>query len=139
MDERPLKVFISHGQEDTWLAAQIARRAQECGAETFLDEANIAKGDDFQRIIRDEVDSCSELIALFTPWSAQRFWVWIEIGAAWGKGKRIVAVMYGLSVEDLEKLGGSRAILESINIVELNGVDRYFGELQNRVGGVQNV
>lgn len=133
MDEKSHKVFISHGKEDTWLAAQIATRAQDCGAVTFLDEVNIAKGDDFQRIIREEVDNSSELIAIFTPWSAQRFWVWIEIGAAWGKDKRIVAVMYGLSIADLEKLGGSRAILEKINIVELNDIDRYFLELKRRV------
>ncbi len=42
------RIFVSHGKEDSWVARQIARRVQECGATTFLDESDIAKGDDFK-------------------------------------------------------------------------------------------
>jgi hypothetical protein len=132
------KVFVSHGKPDSWLAAQMARLIKECGAATFLDETDIAKGDDFKRIIHREVAQSRELIALFTPWSAQRFWVWIEIGAAWGQNKRVVAVLYGISVPELEKLGGSKAILEDINILQLNDFESYLSELRSRVVDTRN-
>lgn len=132
------RVFISHGTEDTWLASQIARRIQDCGATTFLDEMDIAKGDNFKQIIHKEVAACAELIAIFTPWSAQRFWVWIEVGAAWGQGKRIVAVLYGINISDLENMGGSKAVLEDINIIGLNDFEKYLRELEVRLKGAEN-
>jgi hypothetical protein len=47
-----------------------------------LDETDISVGDDFKKIIVREIAACDELIALFTPTSASRNWVWVEIGAA---------------------------------------------------------
>lgn len=131
-ERQPIRVFVSHGKEDTWVASQIASRIRSFGASPFLDEADIAKGDNFKRIIHAELSKCDELIALFTPWSAQRFWVWVEVGAAWAQNKRIIAVLYGVTIAELEKLGGSKAILEDINVVELNNFDGYFRELESR-------
>jgi hypothetical protein len=127
------RVFISHGKDDSWLAIQIARHVQSCGASTFLDETDIKAGDDFKKKIHTEIAACNELIALFTPWSAARFWVWVEVGAAWGQGKRIVALLYRTTVSDLEKLGGSRAILEDIHVLQLDRLDDYLDELSRRV------
>jgi hypothetical protein len=128
-----MKVFISHGKEDTWVAEQISRHIKECGASTFLDEADILKGDNFKTRIYVEISICDELVVLFTPWSSRRFWIWIEIGAAWGQGKRIIAILYGMQVKALEKLGGSKAILEDINMLNLNDFNKYKSELKSRV------
>ena len=127
------RVFVSHGKDDAWVANRIAREIEDCGASTFLDETNIAKGDDFKRAIHREIARCDELVALFTPWSAQRFWVWVEIGAAWGQSKRIVAILYGVTVSELEEMGGSRANLEDINILHINNFDDYLVELRRRL------
>lgn len=124
-------VFVSHGSEDSWVANRIAQGIKGCGASTFLDETNIAKGDDFKKLIHKEIALCDELVALFTPWSANRTWVWVEIGAAWGQGKRVIAVLYGVSVKQLEESGG-KGILEDINLVELNDFDNYLEELSVR-------
>jgi len=129
-----IKIFVSHGKADAWVATQIAKRISDCGATPFLDETDIAKGDDFKRIIHTQIAECTELVALFTPWSINRFWVWIEVGAAWGQSKRIIAVLYGVTAADLEQLGGSKAILEDINLVPLNDLDSYFVELSQRYG-----
>jgi TIR domain len=126
------RVFVSHGKQDSWIAAQFASLIQACGVSTFLDETDIAKGDDFKKRIHVEVAKCTELVALFTPWSATRFWVWVEVGAAWGQGKCIVAVLCGLTVADLAQLGGSRAILEDINILSINDFDAYLRDLRAR-------
>lgn len=87
MAVRKVKVFVSHSKQDKWLASQIARRITDCGATTFLDETDIPSGANFKEIINREISGCQELVALFTPWSAQRFWVWAEVGAAWGTGQ----------------------------------------------------
>lgn len=41
-------VFISHAGSDTWVAKKLAQSIEEKGAATFLDEAHIAIGEDFE-------------------------------------------------------------------------------------------
>jgi len=130
---------VSHGSDDTWVAEQIARSVRDSGAATFLDETNIPKGGNFKQVIHREIASSDELLALFTPWSAKRSWVWIEIGAAWGQGKPVVAVFYGLDVRDLEESGQGKGMLEDINVLQLNHIDRYLAELKTRVNGGRRV
>jgi hypothetical protein len=132
------KVFISHGSPDTWVAMQMARCVQEIGATTFLDASDIPRGDNFKEIVFREISSCRELVVLFTPRSAHRSWVWVEVGAAWGQGKRVIAVLYGLSVGELEEIGRGKAIFEDLNIMDLNDFDTYLSELTSRIEEVNN-
>jgi hypothetical protein len=129
------KVFVSHGSNDSWIAAQIAKSVRDSGAHVFLDETDIPKGGNFTKRIHEEIAASNELIALLTPWSAKRSWVWIEIGAAWSREMPVVAVFYGMKVSDLEESGQGKAILEEINILELNSFESYLGELRERVRG----
>jgi hypothetical protein len=133
------KIFLSHGSADSWIAAQIAKRVQEVGAVPFLDETNIPKGANFKKSIHDEIKRSHELIALFTPWSSKRSWVWIEIGAAWSQNKPVVAVFYRMGLKDLEASGQGKGVLEDINIVQLNDIEQYFAELATRVNGAAHV
>ena len=91
------QVFVSHGSADIWLAEQIAKAIESHGGKAFLDERDVPKGGNFKRIIHQKIEESSELFVLFTPWSAQRSWVWIEVGAAWVLDRQMVAVLYGLS------------------------------------------
>jgi hypothetical protein len=43
--------FISHSSQDLWVARQIAAEIRRLGAETFLDMADIAHGDDSRTCI----------------------------------------------------------------------------------------
>lgn len=61
------------------------------------------------------------------------------MGAAWGQDKAVVAILYGLSVKDLEEIGESKAVFEDINILNLNDTERYLDELEQRVKGDSNV
>src|SRR5437588_13073685 len=119
------RIFVSHGGADAWVASQIAARLRQLGAETFVDDNDLAKGDDFKHIIREQVTKSDELLALFTPWSRQRNWVWVEIGAAWVNQKRIVAVLYEVTLADLDS-GGGRAVLNDLNLVRINDIEAYF-------------
>lgn len=139
MTQSRYKVFVSHGSDDGWIAAQVARCVRDLGAETFLDETNIPKGGNFKQIIHREIASSNEVIALFTPWSAKRSWVWIEIGAAWAQDKPVVAVFYGMDFGDLEESGQGKGILDDLNVLQLNDIEKYFLELADRVGGGNNV
>jgi hypothetical protein len=127
--------FVSHGWTDKWVAEQIARRPKlDCGCESFLDVFDIEKGDDFEERIFGEMPRCKELIALLTPWSADRNWVWIEIGAARALGLRVVAVLFGLTLSDLDRDKGGKGFLGSKNIVEINELDAYLSQVAKRAG-----
>jgi hypothetical protein len=128
-----MRVFVSHGSHDACIARQMERCIKECGAETFLDANDIATGDDFKEVLRAEIALADELVALFTPFSRDRSWLWIEIGEAWFARKRIVAITYGMAMGDLEQDGGGRAILADVHLRDLSDFDICLQEPQKRV------
>lgn len=126
------RVFVSHGWHDRWIARQMARLIQEAGAEPFIDIFDISKGDRIEDRIRDELPRCDELVALVTPWSVERNWVWTEIAAAWILRKRFVAVLYGLTLQEIVETHGGAACLSTTNIAMLDEFGDYLGELTAR-------
>jgi hypothetical protein len=116
-----------------WVAEQIARRIEDCGASAFLDRRDIVAGDDFKERIREEIPKCAELLALFTPWSRRRAWVRHEIGMADALRKRIVCVFYKVSTADFDPEDDGVGPLQGLNIVQLNELDTYFQALRKRV------
>jgi hypothetical protein len=127
-----VRVFVSHGSGDAWVAHQMARCIGDQGATVFPDVNDLETGDDFKRRIRAEIARSDELVALLTPISRRRSWLWVEIGAAWVLGKRIAAIMYGVSRAELDADGGM-AVLEDRHFRELNMFDTYLDELRRRV------
>ena len=126
------RVFVSHAGDDLWVAEQIARSIEACGAAVFLDRRDIAAGDNFKERIRAEIPRCNELVALFTPWSRRRAWVRHEIGMADTLGKRIVCVFYRVAIEDFDADEDGRGPLDDLNFVDINALDTYLGELRKR-------
>ena len=98
-----LKVFISHASSDLWIARQIAKEVAGCGVETFLDEGDTPHGDDFDEESLRPEEQCTELLVLLTPSSLARAYIWLEIGYFRRSGKRIVGVLYGLTVADVSR------------------------------------
>jgi len=127
------KVFISHSSTDTWVVKQIQSKIGGLDTDTFLDEGCIDIGDDFENVILKELRKSNELLVLLTPWAQHRPYVWMEIGAAWGLGIRIVGVLHGLTYEDLNKDGSNPALLKKTNLIMLNDIDKYFSQLKLRV------
>jgi hypothetical protein len=62
-------VFISHSSADRWVAKQIAREIEACGATPFLDEAHMDVGADFEEDILNFLERAHELVVLITPWA----------------------------------------------------------------------
>jgi TIR domain len=134
MVKKKYRVFVSHSGDDIWLAEQIAKAVEACGAETFLDRRDIAAGDNFKERIRAEIPLCDEVVALFTPWSRRRAWVRHEIGMADMLNKRIVCVFYKVSLADFDTDEDGRASLDDLNVIDINALETYFGALRSRVG-----
>lgn len=127
------KVFISHASDDLWVAQQIAAEIRRYGAETFLDRADTAHGDDFEEAILQAEEECTELLVLLTPWSLKRPYVWMEIAFFLKARKRIVIVLYGLTPKQLSKDPNVPVGLKKLNVVELNNFSSYLEQLRKRL------
>ena len=134
-DPGSYEVFLSHATQDSWIAGQMAALIRGVGGTTFLAEHDIPKGHpNFKNLIQEHLEASQELVALLTPSSVMRSWVWIEIGAAWISKKSILAVFYGMTLDDLDKSGQGKAILEVTNVIALDGeFDIYVDELSGRI------
>jgi TIR domain len=126
------RIFISHGWHDRWIARQMARLISDAGATPFIDIFDIKKGDRIAERVLEGTRSSRELVALLTPWSVDRNWVWTEIAAAWALNKRFVGVTYGITIEEIEKNHGGLACLAPTNLVALDDFDDYIGEMAYR-------
>ncbi len=130
--KRRYMVFLSHSSKDMWVAKQIAREIKGCGAEVFLDEAKIQAGADFAEEILTALDAADELVVLLTPWAMHRPYVLAELGAAWIRRIPIVVLLHGLTAEDLQSRPEIPLFMKKRNLVDLNKIETYFGELRNR-------
>ncbi len=126
-------VFISHSGVDTWVARQISHHCQRAGAKTFLDEADIQIGIDFEERIKTALDAATELLVLVTPWALERPYVWIEIGVSWDRSIPLVPVLHGITAADLQADNRVPVLLKRRNVIDINRLDRYFEELKQRV------
>jgi hypothetical protein len=127
------QVFISHSSTDTWIAKQIANYIGDCGAACFLDESSVQIGDDFEEKIREAASASGELLVLLTPWAVDRPYIWLEMGAFWGSGKRIVGVLHGLTKTELLAMEHVPGAVKRIDLINLNDIDSYFIQLKRRM------
>lgn len=126
-------VFVSHSGRDTWVAKQVAREIETCGATPFLDEAEIEIGADFEEEILGFLEKADELVVLLTPWSLDRPYVWAELGAAWGRRIPIIALLLGITAAELQSRPGIPILLKKRDLIELNDIDKYLQQLRIRV------
>jgi hypothetical protein len=132
----PYCVFVSHGWHDRWIAKQVASNIRHgTGAEVFIDIFNVQSGDRIEERVHTGLTACNELISLLTPWSVDRNWVWSEMAGAWALKKRYVGIIYGLTIEQIDRDHGGLAMLAPTNVINLNDFDVYLSELKVRVKG----
>jgi hypothetical protein len=126
-------VFVSHGWHDRWIAGQIASCIRnQTGAEVFIDIFDIKSGDRIEEKVHSGLTGCTELISLLTPWSVDRNWVWSEMAAAWIQRKRYVGIVYGVTLDQIDKEHGGLAMLSPTNVISLNDFNQYILELTDR-------
>src|SRR5688572_28476853 len=130
---RPYRVFVSHATADKWLASTVCERIEALGVATFRDDRDIDGGDDIPDSLREAIAGCDELLVLLTPFSVNRPWVLIEVGAAWQRSPevRITAVKQHIEVDPIP------AMLRSKKVIDLNEFDQYLDQLRRRAREAQ--
>ena len=132
------RVFFTHGGEDAYVVEHFLKpKVERTGATVFVDIAQIDYGDNFRELILGELSQCSELLVLLTPSSLRRPWVFAEIGACLARGIRIVAVTYGVTEEDLQRLG-ILSLLGPNNLLKIDSFDSYVLQLDRRVAEIKS-
>ena len=125
-------VFISHSSKDRWIARQIAKLIESAGSiRTFLDERGIEGGDSILEHIRSSIQECDEFLVLLTTNSINRPWVLMEISAAWGQDKRIIAIIDKVAPEEMPE------IILPYKAIDLNDFEDYIKQLKARVAGAK--
>lgn len=118
-------VFISHRARDTWVARQISREIAARGAETFLDEANLDVGDEFEDRILEALDRTHELVVLITPWALDLPYIWAELGAAWLRRIPIIGLLHGLGASELQENLREQGVEVWFDDIELERGDKF--------------
>ncbi len=95
------RIFLSHASTDKWIAKIICEKLDEIGLTSFRDDRDIRGGDDIPDEIQNEIRRCDELLVLLTPQSIGRVWVMLEIGMALARKRRIVPLLYHISVDPI--------------------------------------
>jgi hypothetical protein len=124
------RVFLSHSHKDHWIAKQCARiLAERSGGrvETFLDEKDIEVGESIADSIRTSIEQCDEFLVLLSRYSKDRPWVLIEMGAAWGLRKPIIAVIDKVGPKEMPD------IISPYKATDLNDFDQYVDQLLKRM------
>ena len=121
------KIFVSHATADKWIATRLCEQLESTGAVYFRDDQHILAGNDIPDDLRNEIATCSELVALITPESVNSEWVYIEIAAAWMMKKRIICVLCHVSTD---KIPNQIKLKKAIKINEL---DKYLDEIRERI------
>jgi len=130
---RRFLVFLSHSSKDDWVARQLARQIEHARASCFLDVIELEGGDDFERRIKAALQECLELVVLITPAVLDSRYVWVELGAAWGQGKRIVPLLYGLTAAEIQANPNIPVFVKRATLRSLNEADEYLNELRARI------
>lgn len=98
-----------------------------------MDASVIESGDKFEDEIFEALPDSDEIFVLFTPWSIERLYVWMEIGAGIAFKKRVVIVLYGITKEEIALNPKMPDSVKSRDIIEINELEKYFGQLRERI------
>ena len=122
-------MFLSHAHQDRWIARQCARIIEEAAkphVEVFFDEKDIEGGQSIPDSVRTGIERCDEFVVLLTRNSKDRPWVLIEMGAAWGLRKPIIAIIDKIGPKEMPD------ILSPFKAIDLNDFDQYIDQFLRR-------
>ena len=89
------KVFISYSHQDAdkeWRRDFVDALEQQ-GVDVWLDEQRIRPGDSISDAIESGLRGSDTIIYLINPESVKSAYLYFELGAAMGMGKRLVAIV----------------------------------------------
>jgi hypothetical protein len=86
-------VFISHANEDSEYALQLAEHSEKWGFSVWIDINEINTGDRWMTKIEESISACSALIVIMTPEAKKSEYVEAEILLAKELGKPILPIL----------------------------------------------
>ncbi len=105
-------VFLSYASADGPLAKDLKARLEEKGLRCFLAEKDIPIRSEFEKAIREALETARQVLILVTPRSITRPWILLEVGAAWVLQKPLIPAIAFVEpqemVEPLRKFQAAR-------------------------------
>jgi len=103
--EKP-RLFVSHATSDGEFANAVKQEIEKVfanGLEVFCTSSpgSIAVGRDWLSEIESRLGTAQAVIAIITPISVERPWLWFELGATWGKGRTGDCRIYPLCAPEI--------------------------------------
>lgn len=116
-------VFISHAASDGEFANAIKQEVEKVfanGVNVFCTSSPgaISVGTDWLSTIEMSLDKSKAVIALVTPTSIERPWLWFEIGATWSKGRAGETRIYPLCAAEVD-VGNLPAPLDRLQALSM--------------------
>lgn len=117
------KIFISHATSDGEFANAVRQEIEKVfanGVEVFCTSSPgaITVGADWLRDIEQKLATTQAVIAIVTPVSIERPWLWFELGATWVKGRSGDCRIYPLCAPEIE-LGNLPAPLDRLQALSM--------------------
>lgn len=122
---RSYGIFLSHSNNDEWLAGVIAEKIEAAGIKVWLDEMSLAGGESVTNAVIRGIRNSDEAVVLVSNQSLRSQWVAAEIGMAMAVKKRITPLLNNVDEDAMAPLKGVKSY-------ELNRFDKFFGELKQR-------
>jgi hypothetical protein len=93
-----VKVFISHKREDAEQAGAVAAYLKQNGLNVYIDLIDVQlgkSGPDLAEYIRDQLEKCTQLLAVISARTQASWWVPWEIGVATEKERFLASFVSG--------------------------------------------
>jgi hypothetical protein len=94
-------LFVSYVSQDSLKAKELVSNLKEVQVRGWLDQADIATGEEISSVLRDSIRKASAVLVLISPASVNNRWVEFEVSAGQALGKTIIPVI--ISGENIEK------------------------------------
>lgn len=100
-------LFISHASSDAEFANAVKAEIEKVfanGVSVFCTSSpgTIAVGSDWLSDIENKLNVAQAVVAIITPVSIERPWLWFEVGATWGKGRAGACKIYPLCAPEID-------------------------------------
>lgn len=120
---RKPRVFISHATTDGEFAAAVKQELEKVfanGIDVFCTSSPgaIQPGLDWLAEVEARLGDSQAVIAIITPVSLERPWLWFEIGASWGRGRGGDVRIYPLCAPEID-LGDLPAPLDRLQALSM--------------------
>jgi hypothetical protein len=135
MDNWKYRIFISYSSKDRSIVRLMARILErEFGKgkiRPFFDDKFIEGGDSIPKEILNEITKCHEFLVLFTTDALKSKWVDAEVGAAWGRKKRIIGFKFKIDKKNERNLPPMSKDIKHFNLDDFES--GYLPELAMRI------